>query len=61
MRAGDYIGIMSGTSLDGVDVALVSISDGAVIQKASYFHPMPDDIRQNVLSVCQGKTSRFLT
>lgn len=55
MRAGDYIGIMSGTSLDGVDVALVSISDGAVIQKASYFHPMPDDIRQNVLSVCQGQ------
>ncbi|GKX54729.1 anhydro-N-acetylmuramic acid kinase [Leminorella grimontii] len=56
MKAGNYIGIMSGTSLDGVDVALVTIAEATVIQKASYFHPMPDDIRQDVLSVCQGQS-----
>lgn len=46
---------MSGTSLDGVDVALAEISQHSVKQKASYFHPMPPELRQAVLNVCQGQ------
>ncbi|MDR0805926.1 MAG: anhydro-N-acetylmuramic acid kinase [Enterobacteriaceae bacterium] len=55
MKSGNYIGVMSGTSLDGVDVALVNINDTSVSQIASYSHPMPADIKADVLSVCQGQ------
>ncbi|PHI30744.1 anhydro-N-acetylmuramic acid kinase [Budvicia aquatica] len=55
MISGQYIGVMSGTSLDGVDVALVDINPSSVIQKASYSHPMPSDIKQDILAVCQGQ------
>ncbi|GKX61704.1 anhydro-N-acetylmuramic acid kinase [Pragia fontium] len=57
IKTGNYIGVMSGTSLDGVDVALVNISESSVTQRVSYFHPMPDDIKADVLSVCQGQTT----
>ncbi|QBH96433.1 anhydro-N-acetylmuramic acid kinase [Limnobaculum zhutongyuii] len=55
MKAGNYIGVMSGTSLDGVDVALVKIDNATVTQTASYSHPMPADLKADVLSVCQGQ------
>lgn len=32
MKVGRYIGVMSGTSLDGVDVVLADIDDRNVIQ-----------------------------
>ncbi|ACS85488.1 anhydro-N-acetylmuramic acid kinase [Musicola paradisiaca] len=55
MRAGKYIGIMSGTSLDGVDVVLADINARSITQLASYFHPMPESIRQAILSMNQGQ------
>lgn len=55
MKSGRYIGVMSGTSLDGVDVVLVAIDDNTVSQQASYCHPMPAELRQQVLSICQGQ------
>lgn len=55
MKAGKYIGVMSGTSLDGVDVVLAEIDANSVKQLASYSHPMPLTIKQDVLSVCQGQ------
>ncbi|GAA0484779.1 anhydro-N-acetylmuramic acid kinase [Tatumella punctata] len=54
MKSGRYIGVMSGTSLDGVDVVLAAIDEHIVAQQASYCHPMPLDIRQQILDVCQG-------
>ncbi|WP_159566420.1 anhydro-N-acetylmuramic acid kinase [Budvicia diplopodorum] len=55
MISGKYIGVMSGTSLDGVDVVIADISASTVIQKASYSHPMPPDIKQSILAICQGQ------
>ncbi|EOS96846.1 anhydro-N-acetylmuramic acid kinase [Erwinia tracheiphila] len=55
MKSGRYIGVMSGTSLDGVDVVLAAIDQQMVAQQASYCHPMPAAIRQDILAVCQGQ------
>lgn len=55
MKSGRYIGVMSGTSLDGVDVVLAAISPEMVAQQASYSHPIPMAIKQAVLDVCQGQ------
>ncbi|MDN4629268.1 anhydro-N-acetylmuramic acid kinase [Erwinia sp. DT-104] len=56
MRSGRYIGVMSGTSLDGVDVVLAAIDPQMVAQQASYCHPMPLALRQEILAVSQGQS-----
>lgn len=55
MKSGRYIGVMSGTSLDGVDVVLAAIDERMVAQQASYLHPIPAAIKQAVLGMCQGQ------
>ncbi|MFC3395415.1 anhydro-N-acetylmuramic acid kinase [Brenneria rubrifaciens] len=55
MRSGRYIGVMSGTSLDGVDVVLAAIDEHTVAQQASYRHPLPQDIKKAILDMCQGQ------
>lgn len=55
MRAGRYIGVMSGTSLDGVDVVLAAINDKFVAQQATHFLPYSQPLRQRILAVCQGQ------
>ena len=44
-----YIGIMSGTSLDGVDVALCRIDAQECILEASYEHPFPSRLKEEIL------------
>lgn len=56
MKSGRYIGVMSGTSLDGVDVVLAAIDENMVAQQASYCHPMPPELRQAILGMCQGQS-----
>mgnify|MGYP001183594263 CR=1 FL=1 len=56
MKSGRYIGVMSGTSLDGVDVVLAAIDEHLVAQQASYCHPMPRVLRQQILDLSQGQT-----
>jgi len=46
-----YIGMMSGTSLDGVDVVLCSIDKTGCELLASYEHPFPAALKREVLSV----------
>ncbi|PIJ51671.1 anhydro-N-acetylmuramic acid kinase [Erwinia sp. OLTSP20] len=55
MNSGRYIGVMSGTSLDGVDVVLAVIDENMVAQQASYTCAMPPGLRQQILAVCQGQ------
>ncbi|MFE8150010.1 anhydro-N-acetylmuramic acid kinase [Brenneria goodwinii] len=55
MRSGRYIGVMSGTSLDGIDVVMAAIDENTVAQQASYSHPIPQEIKQAVLGMCQGQ------
>ncbi|OSM99521.1 anhydro-N-acetylmuramic acid kinase [Lonsdalea populi] len=56
MQSGRYIGVMSGTSLDGIDVVMAKIGEGRVVQLASHCHSMPEAIKQAILGMCQGQT-----
>ncbi len=55
MQTGRYIGVMSGTSLDGIDVVIAAIDQNIVALQSSYCHPMPLDIREEILSINQGQ------
>lgn len=46
-----YIGLMSGTSLDGVDAALVDFSKGRGELVATHFLPYPDALRTAALTL----------
>jgi anhydro-N-acetylmuramic acid kinase len=53
------IGLMSGTSIDGIDAALVEISGGHNDLKvkliAGQTFPYPDALRHQILNVCSGE------
>ena len=55
MKSGRFIGFMSGTSLDGVDVVLATIDEHRVAQLASLSWPIPVSLKQAVLDICQGQ------
>lgn len=48
-----YIGIMSGTSLDGIDISLVDI-DSQCRLVASHYVPMPPQLKLELLSLCSS-------
>jgi len=52
-----YIGIMSGTSLDGVDVALCAIDRQSCNLEASLFMPFDKAFKEEILLTIQGKTT----
>ena len=55
MKSGRFIGVMSGTSLDGVDVVLATIDETMVAQQASLTWPIPIHVKQAILDICQGQ------
>ena len=56
-----YIGVMSGTSMDGVDTALVSIEGTRITLLAHDEFPMPDDLKARLLEVCIGQKTDLIT
>lgn len=55
MKSGRFIGVMSGTSLDGIDVVLAVINESIVAQQASLTYPIPIAIKEEILAICQGQ------
>lgn len=49
-----YIGVMSGTSLDGVDIVLVSMADEAIELVAQSEYAMPSELKLRTLTACSG-------
>ena len=48
-----YIGLMSGTSADGIDAALVDFSHPQPLMVDAYYMPYPQPLREKVLALCQ--------
>lgn len=48
-----YIGVMSGSSLDGIDIALVEQDDRPRLL-ATHYIPMPEDLRAELLGLCSS-------
>lgn len=49
-----YIGLMSGTSLDGIDAALVSIDNGQIELLNTASSAIPPSLHQELLALCHG-------
>lgn len=60
MKLGCFIGVMLGTSLDGVDVVLATIDEHWVAQLASLSWPILVFLKQAVLDICQGQQLTLL-
>jgi len=48
-----YIGVMSGTSLDGLDIALIELAP-AINLIATHYIPMPASLRAELLGLCSS-------
>jgi len=53
------IGLMSGTSLDGVDAVLAREEDGRLTTLATRSHPFPAALRRRLLRLAQGQRVRL--
>lgn len=49
-----YVGLISGTSVDAVDCAAVEFAGAAPRLIATHSHPLPPQLRQELLDVAQG-------
>lgn len=48
-----YIGLMSGTSCDSIDAALVSFEGGIPLSLHTHSHPISPSLKQKILAICQ--------
>jgi anhydro-N-acetylmuramic acid kinase len=47
-----YIGLMSGTSVDSIDAALVDLDGEQPLLVEHYHHDIPDEVRQAIAALC---------
>ncbi len=47
-----YLGLMSGTSIDSIDVAAVEFANDIPQVLGSHSHPIPENLRQQILNLC---------
>ena len=52
-----YIGVMSGTSLDGVDITLCAIDDNACQEMESHEYKFPQELKDEILNIISGFTT----
>ena len=55
-----YIGLMSGTSMDAVDAALVAFGDGGASTVATHCASIPDDLRRELHALAQDPSGAAL-
>ena len=57
-----YIGLMSGTSVDAIDAALVAIDGpGQIRLLATHAHPYPPDVRAQILALTLAESNTELS
>ena len=56
-----YIGIMSGTSLDAIDLVIARRSADGFKQVAGFAAELPEDLRSRLLTICRDKQVDLLT
>lgn len=49
-----FIGLISGTSVDGIDCALVDFASGKPELLASHCSPLASSLREDILTLCEG-------
>ena len=49
-----YIGLLSGTSMDGVDCALVDFEANSAQLVDTHYQAMPEPLKQDLLKLCHG-------
>ena len=52
MHSDYYIGIMSGTSCDGIDTVLTRITPNSIDLMGTHFSPFSNQLKQDVLQLC---------
>lgn len=60
-QASYYIGLMSGTSLDAIDVALCQRNEFGFVQKAGCAIDLAPQLRQQLLTICNEKQATLQT
>jgi anhydro-N-acetylmuramic acid kinase len=53
---GLFIGLMSGTSVDAIDAAVVHLDDGAPSLVATHSHPIADALRADIFALSRGES-----